>query len=303
MTVLGTLLDGFTFASENNFQKKKNINFGFSLYGMRSLNTALALKTCSQIGYDSVELVANKDWPCDPQALSSKDRKEIRGQLQDLNLKLPALMENLHVVVDQKQHRSNLDRIQAAGELGHDLSAEHPPVIETILGGKPQQWEQIKTKMVAGLKDWAKAARKAKTVIAIKAHVGGALHTPDDAKWLVNEVDSPWIKLAYDFSHFQLRNFDLTKSLQAMIDQSVFIHVKDKTGDVGKFQFLLPGDGDIDYVTYFKLLKQSSYRGGVVVEVSGQIHGKPGYDPVQAAKRSYANLAPVFHKAGLRNSG
>ena len=139
-------------------------------------------------------------------------------------------------------------------------------------------------------------------MIAIKAHVGGALHTPHDAKWLVNTVDSPWIKLAYDFSHFQLRNFDLKKSLQAMIDQSVFIHVKDKTGNVGKFRFLLPGDGDIDYVSYFTLLKQSSYRGGVVVEVSGQIHGKPGYDPVAAAKRSYANLAPAFRKAGLRNS-
>ncbi|MCH7990776.1 MAG: sugar phosphate isomerase/epimerase, partial [Planctomycetes bacterium] len=263
---------------------------------------AEALKTCAKIGYDSVELVSTKGWPCDPQVLSSKARKEIRGQLQDLNLKLPALMENLHVVVDEKQHRINLDRIQAAGELGHDLSPEHPPVVETVLGGKPQQWEQMKSKMVAGLKGWAKSARKAKTVIAIKAHVGGALHTPDDANWLVNEVDSPWIKLAYDFSHFQLRGFDLKKSLQAMIDQSVFIHVKDKTGDAEKFQFLLPGDGDIDYATYFQLLKKSSYQGDVVVEVSGQIHGKPGYDPARAAKRSYANLAPVLRKAGLRTS-
>jgi sugar phosphate isomerase/epimerase len=303
MTVAGTLFEELTFASDNTLQKKKTVNFGFSLYGMRSLKTAEALKTCAQIKYDSVELVCTKDWPCDPQTLSSKDRKEIRGQLQDLNLKLPALMENLHVVVDQKRHKSNLDRIQAAGELGHDLSPEHPPVMETVLGGRPQQWEQTKGKMVAGLKDWAKAARKAKTVIAIKAHVGGALHTPDDAKWLVNEVDSPWIKLAYDFSHFQLYDFNLKKSLQAMIDQSVFIHVKDKSGTAEKFQFLLPGDGDIDYAVYFNLLKQSSYRESVMVEVSGQIHGKSGYDPVQAAKHSYANLAPVLHKAGLRNGG
>jgi len=281
---------------------KANINFGFSLYGMRSLKTSTALKTCAEIGYDSVELVCTKGWPCDPENLSAKARQDLRRQLQDLDLKLPGLMENLHVVVDDKQHRNNLDRLQAASELGHALSPKQPPVIETILGGKPNQWEEIKTKMIRGLQDWAKVAEKAKTIIAVKAHVSGALHTPTDARWLAGEVGSPWIKLAYDYSHFQLREFDLKKSLEAMIDQSVFIHVKDKTGKAVKFRFLLPGDGDIDYVTYFKLLKKHGYRGGVVVEVSGQIHGKPGYDPLEAAKRSYNNLSPAFRETGLRNN-
>ena len=85
-----------------------------------------------------------------------------------------------------------------------------------------------------------------------------------------------------------------------MIDKTVFIHVKDSKGKLGKFRFLLPGEGDIDYATYFRLLQKAGYRGAVCVEVSGQIHGKPGYDPVAAAKTSYANLAPVFVKTGLR---
>lgn len=294
---IGSLCPRDSFALKN--ASASPINFGFSLYGMRSLTVFEALKVCAGIGYDSVELVSTKTWACAPESLSKSDRKSIRHQLQDLKLALPGLMENLHVVVDAKQHRTNLDRLKAAGELGHALSPKHPPVIETVLGGRPETWETKKGTMVRNLREWAKAGKSANTVIAVKAHVGGALHTPEDARWLVDELDSPWIKLAYDFSHFQLYGFDLEKSLKMMIDDSVFIHIKDKTGTSKKFQFLLPGDGDIDYATYFKLLKQSSYKGGVIVEVSGQIHGKPGYDPIRAAKHSYTNLAPVLRKTGL----
>jgi len=289
------------FAQQNvSPAKSARVNFGFSLYGMRSLKLTVALKTCAQIGYDSVELVATEGWPCDPSRLSAAASKEIRKQLDDLGLQMPSIMENLHVVVDTARRRKNLDRLRRAAELGQTVSPNRPPVIETVLGGRPQQWESVKGKMADGLRDWAKVGQSTKTVIAIKPHVGGALHTPEGAKWLVDQVDSPWIRLTYDYSHLQLRNFELEKSLKTLISRTVFIHIKDKRGTADRFQFLLPGDGDIDYGQYFRLLKVSGYRGSIMVEVSGQIHGKPGYDPVKAAKHSYANLAAVFKKAGLQ---
>ncbi len=275
------------------------VDFGFSLYGTRSLKTADALKTCADIGYDSVELVSTKGWPCDPTSLSKMKRRDIRKQLRDNGLQLPSLMENVHVVGTAATMRANIDRLKRAGELGHALSPKAPPVIETVLGGRSAQWDALKAKFVAGLKEWAKVAEQERTVIAIKAHVGGALYTPHDAKWLVDEVGSPWIRLTYDFSHFQLNGFDLTKSLQTMVGDTVFIHVKDKTGDAKKFRFLLPGEGDIDYEKYFTLLKKNRYRGSVMVEVSSQIHKKPGYDAVKAAKTGYKNLAGYFKRVRL----
>ena len=147
----------------------------------------------------------------------------------------------------------------------------------------------MKTRMIDRLADWARAGQAAETVIAVKSHVSGALHRPEDAKWLVDQVNSPWIRLVYDYSHFQLRNFDLAQSLKMLLSDTVFIHVKDARGTAQSVEFLLPGEGTIDYIAYFQTLKAAAYRGPVVVEVSGQIHGRPGYDPREAARKSYAN--------------
>jgi inosose dehydratase len=281
-------------------RKPAAVSFGFSLYGMRKLPLAKALAVCKTVGYDCVELVANKDWPCDPQKLSKMQRADLRKRLDGLGLSCAALMENVHLTADAKTHRGNLDRLKRAAELAHDVDPKAPPVIETVLGGRPAQWDKLKDRMAERLRDWAKVAEAAKTAIAIKAHVGGAVHTPPDAVWLMQSAKSPFIRLAYDYSHFQLWDFKLADSLQAMIGTTAFIHVKDSRGKRPRFQFVLPGQGSIDYAGYFSLLKKHRYRGPLVVEVSGQLHGKPGYDPFAAATTSYNNLAPKLRGAGIR---
>jgi sugar phosphate isomerase/epimerase len=276
------------------------VPFGFSLYGMKSVRTDDALRTCAAIGYEGVELALMPGWPTEPKGLSAADRKALRQQLTDSGLQLLGLMENLAEPAADAVHRANLERLKAAIELGQALAPDAPPVIETILGGKPGLWEQVRDRLAERLRAWAAVAADGKTVLAVKPHVANALHTPDAARWLVKEVNSPWLRLAFDYSHFALRGLPLAATVQALVPQSVFIHVKDSRGQPEKFEFLLPGDGGTDYAAYFALLKESGYKGPIVVEVSGQISNKADYDPATAARRSYANLAPAFAKAGLR---
>lgn len=289
---------GPTFAEE--VPRDPSAPFGFSLYGMKSVKTGEALRICAAIGYDGVELALMPGWPTEPKLLTATDRKALRQQLADNGLQLLGLMENLPEPGEDAAHRANLERLKTAIELGQALAPNTPPVIETILGGKPAQWEQVKDRLAERLRAWATVAANGKTVIAVKPHVANALHTPDAARWLVKEVNSPWVRLAFDYSHFALRGLPLAATVQALVAQSVFTHVKDSRGQPEKFEFLLPGDGGTDYVAYFTLLKEAGYRGPLVVEVSGQLSNKADYDPAAAARRSYANLAPAFTKAGLR---
>jgi inosose dehydratase len=275
--------------------------FGFSLYGMKSLKLHDALKHCAEIGYDGVELALMAGWPSDPAALKGDARADLAKQLNDSGLALLGLMENLPWVGDGRHQAWVLDRLRLAAEMGRALSPRSPVVLETILGGRPADWDKVKDPLAKTMAEWARVAEKEKMIVAVKPHVGNAMHTPEAARWVVDQVDSPWLMLAYDYSHFTLRGIDLAQSLEVMLPRTVFIHVKDAKGDPTKVQFLLPGDGAIDYASYFTSLKKANYRGPIVVEVSGQIHGKPDYDPVAAAKRSYVNLAPVMQKTGLRS--
>jgi inosose dehydratase len=283
-------------------QEKPAAGFGlgFSLYGMKSLPLDDALKACAEIGYDNVELALLEGYPTEPKLLSTADRQRLRERLAALKLRVSGLMENFSLLADDAKQAQQIERIKAAAQLAHDLAPDAPPVIETVLGGKPAEWEQVKEKMAAQLRTWAETATAAKAVIAIKAHVMSAVQNPDRLLWLFRAVNSPAIQLAYDYSHFAAQGLDLETTLAALIPHTRFIHVKDVRGSADtKVEFLLPGEGTIDYGAYFKKLHAHGYRGDVVVEVSGMIFKQPSYDALAAARKSYAALAAGVYNAGL----
>ena len=270
-------------------------SLGFSLYGMKSLPLDVALRTCAGIGYSHVELALNAGYPTEPKVFNNAARKAAVDRLESLKLGLPCLMLNISLTADDQAHVAALAQIAEAGQMAHDMAPAAPPLLETVLGGKPATWEQQKAGMTARLRDWATAAEKAKIQIAVKAHVASAVNSPARLLWLIDQVKSPAIVVAYDYSHFELQAIDMEESMAALLPRTKFIHVKDSAGEAGKFQFLLPGQGRTDYRKYFALLRRFRYLGPVCVEVSSQLFNQPGYDPVAAAKSSYAALSQAMN--------
>jgi len=280
-------------------QPPRTIGLGFSLYGMKSLSIADGLKSCAEIGYDCIELPVMVDWPGDGAKLNADSRAELRQRIATSGLRLTALMENLPIVGDEAKQAANLERLKLAAQLARELNPTTPPLVETILGGKPGEFDAVKVEFAQRLEGWADVMAEAKVLLAIKAHVSNATQRPEQLLWLLDQVASPWLVAAYDYSHFQLEDLKLADTMESLLPRAKFIHVKDTEHAQGKRGFLLPGEGSIDYGEYFKLLAKSEFRGDVVVEVSGQISSKPGYDPVAAARKCYNHLAPAMKAAGI----
>jgi inosose dehydratase len=279
---------------------KLRLPLGFSLYAMKDFRVGDAVEYCARLGYEAIEITLNEGWPTEPAKFTPGDRAQLAFQLRDLDITLPAMMEQILLTADDAQHARNLEKIRLASQLGHDLVPDAPPVLETVLGGKPAQWEDLKEPMAARLSDWAKVAGEVDQTIAIKAHVGGAAHLPEHILWLLRQVSSGRIRAVYDFSHFQLRGLDMRGTTRDLLPETVFVHVKDAKGTAEKPEFLLPGAGDTDYVQLLQLLNEGGYRGPVVVEVSSQIQRKPGYSALDAAEEAYESLWAAYEDAELR---
>jgi sugar phosphate isomerase/epimerase len=281
-------------------QAAARVTFGFSLYGMRTLSVDAGLEACAKIGYDAVELALMPGWPAEPQRLAAEDRRRVRRRLTELRLALPALMENVPLDGADAAHRAHLQRLDAAAQLGHDLSPDAPPLIETILGGRPGEWDKRRRTFAQRLGDYANIAEKRRVVVCIKPHRSGAMNLPEQALQLLGDVKSERLQAAYDYSHYEHRDLTLEATLRTLLPRTRFIHVKDCRLDNGRAAFLLPGDGRTDYTAYFRQLRMANWQGSVCVEVSGMLQNQAGYDPLAAAGRSYANLAPAFANAELR---
>lgn len=271
-------------------RRHQTLTLGFSLYGMKTLKTEDALRHLSKIGYDSVELCLNDGWDAAPKNVTAKRRKELRLLLNDLGLKLTALMINIRLNGDQKP---SIAKIKEAAQLGHDISPNKPPVIESVGGGG--EWAGVKNEFSENISHWAEAGKAGETIVCLKPHRFGAVNRPKDAVRLANKAKSPWLKLAYDYSHFIHRDIDFEDSLKAMIPHTRFIHVKDTIIKDGKPRFVIPGaSGQINYAKLVKLSAKLGYRGDINAEISGQVWNQKGYDPITTAKDSYNNLAPAF---------
>jgi inosose dehydratase len=267
------------------------MEFGMSLYGMKSVPLDRLLGECAAIGYRNVEFCLLPGYPTEPARLTPGDRRDLRGRLAAARLGVSGLMLDISLLAGDPEQERNRETIRAAARLAHDLDPRAPPILETVPHGRPEDWESAKERIADNLRSWAAAAAAAEVTLALKAHTGQAVNSPERLLWLIRRAASPALAVAYDYSHYELEGFALEPTVRELLPLTRFIHAKDARRRKGQVEFLLPGQGDIDYGAYFRLLRELDYRGPIVAEVSSQLSSRPGYDPIEAARSSFAVLA------------
>ncbi len=282
-------------ASLARAQKSKTpLVFGFSLYGMKTLPWRDGLGHVARIGYKTTELCLRSGWDTEPKLLTTASRAEIRQRIRDLGLTLASAMENMALAREGANPNDNLERLRAAAEVCHECSPGSAAVLETTVGGRDETWESRKGLMADELAAWAKRCEELQLTLAIKAHSKNAVNRPERLLWLFGQVQSPRLRLVYDYSHFAAFGLDMRNTMEPIIPHAVFVHIKDTIGSAPNHHFVLPGDGPVDFRAYMRNLVELGYRGPVVVEVSVDVYNQPGYDPVKAAEHVWERVSPAF---------
>jgi inosose dehydratase len=276
----------------------------YSTWGMPAVPIDEAVAHCAGLGFDGLELTVIPGWITDGATLDSTERRRIRQLYDDHNLNLCGLCANTTLLdPDPAAHALNEARFRSYLEIASDVQSPGERLtVSTTSGGAPSDWEAQKGRLVEQYGRFAEQADGLGVVVGVEPHVGAAIHRPDQVLWLLDQIRSDALTVHFDISHFNVQGMDMDETIAALAPHSAHTHVKDERGLAPNHEFLIPGEGEMDYPRYLRGMANAGYTGHIVVEVSIMVQRRPDYDPLAAATQSYRVLADAFATAGLKRT-
>lgn len=277
------------------------MKIGYSTWGMPQIPLDISVPHLAKTGYKGVEITVIPGYTAELSTLTPSVRQDIRRLFSDHNLEMPAIAAHTSLInSDPVQHVANRNRLRGSVDLAVDLTlGDTPPCIDTTPGGSPEDWDAVRERLVEETGDLVRYAAERGVTIAMEPHVGCCLCSVERTLWLLEQVNSPFLKLNFDISHFDVAGVPTHESVAALAAHTIHTHVKDQRGRVPNFEFLVPGEGDFDYVDYLKAMQAAGYDGYITVEVSVMVQRRPDYDALASADLAYRTLAHAFEKVGL----
>ena len=278
------------------------MKLAYSTWGMPTVPADVAIPHLAQLGFDGIELTVIPGYTTDLSILTSQKRWQIQQLLNQHQLTLSAISAHTSLMeLEPELHFANMERLKAAVDLAVDLQTGGlRPVVNTTPGGRPDQWSVGKQQLVDRLGELIDYATEFQVIIALEPHIGVMIETPQQICELIETVNSPYLRANFDISHFEILGLPMSETIPLMVPQTVHTHVKDQRGLHPNFEFLIPGEGEFDYVTYLQTMSGYGYQGFVTVEVSMMVQRRADYDPLLAATQSYYTLSQAFVAANIQ---
>ena len=273
----------------------------YSTWGMQRVPIDVAVAHCSEVGFDGLELTVIPGWTTDAATLDATERQRIRRIYDDHRMALCGLSGNTPLLeADPDDHARSMARFRGYLDLAAELQRPGERLtVTTTSGGAPDDWQTVKGRLADSFGELADHAERAGVIVGMEPHVGAALNRPDQVLWLLDQIDSPALTIHFDISHFNVQGMDMEAVVAQLAPRSLHTHVKDERGVAPDHEFLIPGEGEMDYVRYLRAMDRAGYTGHIVVEVSLMVQRRPNYDALAAATQSYEVLSRAFADAGI----
>ncbi|MHB1935682.1 MAG: sugar phosphate isomerase/epimerase family protein [Acidobacteriaceae bacterium] len=263
------------------------IQFGYAAITWKEKDNQ-AIKDISAAGYPGIQLRANVvgEYP-DPHAL--------KDTLAKHSLTFVALSSGdapLGPAVEKKM----LETHAAHARYLHEAGGKYLQVIGTF-AQKTYTASDYKREG-ALLTEIGKRAADYGIQTGFHNHMGSIGQTPEQVDAILDAADPRYVKLELDTGHYLQGGGDPAEAIRKYRDRLLFLHLKDvkpadtKTG----YQFVELGEGRVNFVAIFDVLRSIHFRGWGVVELDGERVGA-NRTPKQSAELSKEYL---IHKLGVQ---
>jgi len=281
------------------------MKLGYSLWGMPDVPIDTSLPHLSGLGYDAVEIVVLPRFSTALTKMDAAERRRIPGLLKQHGLTLSAV--NYYTALlepDPAIFAGHLAAIKETIDLAVEWAqGDEPPVVISGVGGSPGELPARLDELADRAGAIAEYAASRGVVVALEPHIGAAIETPDLMAEVIRQIDSPAIRVNFDISHFNVMGIPIEESVTKMLPYTAHTHIKDERGRTPNYEYVIPGEGEFDFVAYLKAMQRGGYNGVVSVEISFMVQRREGYDPLETAAISYGVVADAFIKAGIKRKG
>lgn len=282
--------------------------------GHAQLSVDEFLIKAKELGFEGVMLVAKRPH-VSPFDYDETARKKLKARIKELGLELVALAGYTDFTAGMEKPGIPMAEIQAiymteVAKLAKDLGTSMVRVFTGyVRNGVPydQQYAQV----VEGLKMAGQAAAQYGVTLAIQNHHDIALHH-DEMFWLLNEVNLPNVKIAWDAWSPTLEGLSSLEIRKSILQLKPYI-VHTTVADYVKFprfayepkttnylaedavvRAVPVGTGIIDYQTFIKTLKEIGYQGYIAYEMCEVLEGGGSIENLDWTARRFLEFVKQF---------
>ncbi len=235
------------------------------------------LTMAQQCGFDYVEIsidetderLARLDW-------SKSKRLEIVKYKLDTHIGIHSMCLSAHRrFALGSQNKTNEEKAKdimlRAIELAYDIGIRNIQLAgyDTYPEYEPNN-EATKTQFIKNLQWAVEKAAEAQMMLSVEIMDTPFMSSISRWKEYDRLINSPWFTVYPDIGNLSAWDNDVRAELELGIDKITAIHLKDTlkvTSDFGgKFKDVPFGEGCVDFVAAFKILKELNYRGSFVIE-------------------------------------
>jgi len=277
------------------------MKLGYCQWGMPNVPLEVALPRLAAMGYQGVEVAVIPRFVTELSTLDGERRRAIRRLFDDHNLAITAVAAHSDITTaDCDELAVSLARLHGAIQLAAEWARpDQPGIVVSLVGGRPDQWEERRDALVERVGALDRYAAERGVTYALELHVGTALDFPHKLMWLMQQIDSPTLRMNFDQSHTETMGIPISESVPLLAPLSVHTHLKDQRGLWPNHEFLTPGEGPFDYVEYLRAMDAAGYQGFIMAEVSFMRQAKADYEPFVHAAFAYRVLDYAFQAAGV----
>lgn len=274
-----------------------------SNYGMPHLPIDDALAFHAQVGYRAIEISVLPSYATSVASFDAERRRRTREQLRRHELACCGLA-NFQTLTDPEPDAVApvLANLAATIDLAVDLATPPvPPLVAFFSGGAVGDWPAARGRLIDRIGHLVAHAERRGVILAMKAHALGCVSRPHHLVDLLEQIDSPALRVCFDMSHFEVQGLSIGRALLPLAPLAAHTEVKASTGRAPDQEYLIPGEphAQSDFVGQFRAMRALGYAGYLVPEMSVHVQRRPDYDPEAALRLAFAALTDALRAAGV----